>query len=289
MLSVLVPAFNEAPIIAETVRRIRDTMDHAGIAWELLVIDDGSTDDTAARAEAEGVRVIRHPTNGGYGRALKTGMQHARYDWCAIVDADGSYPIDRLPALLSFVPRFDMVVGARRGEHYWGSTSKRLTRLLLLRLVNFVVGTTIPDVNSGMRIFRKDIALAHARRISSGFSFTTTLTLAMLLDQHFVHYEPIDYFARVGRSKVRMGRDSLRMLQIVTQAIVYYNPLKIFLPLAIACLAAGMVVAVPLALLDATAGLFFVGIGVLAFLITGGMGLLAEALRLNRAEPVERR
>lgn len=289
MLSVLVPAFNEAAVIAETVRRIRDTMDQTGVVYELLVIDDGSTDDTAARAEAEGVQVIRHPSNGGYGRALKTGMRHARYDWCAIVDADGSYPIERLPTLLSYVPRFDMVVGARRGQHYWGSAGKRVTRLLLLRLVNFVVGVKVPDANSGMRIFRKDVALAHARRISSGFSFTTTLTLAMLLDEHFVHYEPIDYFARVGKSKVKMGRDSLRMLQIVTQAILYYNPVKIFLPIAMACLVVGVLVAVPLALLDARAGLLFVGLDLLAALLAGGMGLLAESLRLHRGELVDRR
>jgi glycosyltransferase involved in cell wall biosynthesis len=283
VLSILIPAYNEAANVTQTVERIQTTMEPTGTEYEIIVIDDGSEDDTAARAEALGVRVLRHPTNGGYGRALKTGMRHARYDWCAIVDADGSYPVDRLPELLSYVPRFDMVVGARTGAHYWGSPRKRLARLVLRRVVNFVVGMDVPDVNSGMRVFRKAIALAHARRISGGFSFTTTLTLAMLLDEHFVHYVPIDYYQRVGRSKVRPGVDSLRMLQIVTQAIVYYNPLKIFLPICFASVAVGVMLGVPLAVVDGTAALLFIGVSLLVALLVGAVGLLADAVRLHRS------
>lgn len=284
MLSILVPAYNEAPVIGETLRRLRTTMDASGLAYEIIVIDDDSTDDTAARAAAENVQVIRQPANGGYGRALKTGMHHARYDWCAIVDCDGSYPIERLPDLLSYVPRFDMVVGARTGEHYWGGTSKRVGRRFLLRLVKFVVGMDIPDVNSGMRIFRKEIALTHARRISSGFSFTTTLTLAMILEEHFVRYVPIEYYTRVGPSKVRIGADSLRVLQIVTQAILYYNPVKIFLPICFACVAIGMLGGGLIALSSVTAGVLFAGFGIIAAVLAGAMGLLAESLRLHRGD-----
>jgi glycosyltransferase involved in cell wall biosynthesis len=281
-VSILVPAYNEAGVIAETIDRIREVMGRTGAAYEIVVIDDGSEDDTAARAEALGVRVVRHPTNGGYGHALKTGMRHARHDWCAIVDADGSYPIDRLPELLSWVPRFDMVVGARTGEHYWGSLPKRLGRIALRKMVDFVVGIDVPDVNSGMRVFRKDIALAHARRISSGFSFTTTLTLAMILEDHFVRWVPIDYHARVGRSKVRPAVETLRMLQNLTQAIVYYNPLKIFLLVCFASVGIGLVVGLPLAVVHPAAGVFFAGVALLAAMLAGAMGLLAEAIRLHR-------
>ncbi|MBM4268326.1 MAG: glycosyltransferase family 2 protein [Deltaproteobacteria bacterium] len=285
MLSVLVPSYNESRYIAETVGRVRATMDGAGVPYEIIVIDDGSSDDTGAKAEATGVTVLRHPTNLGYGRALKTGMRRAAYDWCAILDADGSYPIERLPDLLAWVPRFDMVVGARRGKHYWGGASKRWARTILLRLVTFAVGTRVPDVNSGMRIFRKDIALAHVARISSGFSFTTTLTLAMLLDEHFVRYEPIDYFERVGESKVRMGRDSLRMLQIVTQAILYYNPLKVFLPICFAALAVGASLGLLLAAVGApVAGVLALAVSGIGAIVVGALGLVAEAIRLHRAE-----
>ena len=145
-------------------------MEAAGVPYELIVIDDGSTDGTGERAKADGVRVIRHPRNAGYGRALKTGIRESRYPWCAIVDADGSYPVEKLPELLAHVPAYDMVVGARTGSIYWGSFGRRALRVALMRLVQFVTGTTVPDVNSGFRVFRKDVALSHSSRISSGFS-----------------------------------------------------------------------------------------------------------------------
>jgi glycosyltransferase involved in cell wall biosynthesis len=228
-VSVLVPAYNEAGAIRATVERIVSTMKETGLEFETIVIDDGSADETADQAVAAGVRVIRHPANGGYGRALKTGLRGASGDWIAIVDADGSYPIEQLPRLLPHVPQFDMIVGARTGVHYRGSIFKGWGRRILGRMVHFVAGVQVPDVNSGMRVFRRDIAIANIDRIGNGFSFTTTLTLAMLLQGHFVQYVPIDYLARVGRSKVRMSRDTLRMLQILVMAVVSYNPIKLFL------------------------------------------------------------
>jgi glycosyltransferase involved in cell wall biosynthesis len=258
-------------------------MDQSQIVYELLVINDGSKDDTGAIAEATGVRVIHHPTNGGYGRALKTGMRFAQYDWCAICDADGSYPIERLPDLIALTPAFDMVVGARTGKHYWGSSSKRVGRLILLRLVQFVVGRYIPDVNSGFRVFNKALALQHAHRISSGFSFTTTLTLAFLLDERFVKYVDVEYLQREGKSKVRIRRDSLRMLQILAQGILYYNPLKLFLLLCMLCMGLGLIMTVLVTLVYSLGqALMLLALTLLATIIVGALGFIAEALRLNR-------
>jgi glycosyltransferase involved in cell wall biosynthesis len=285
VVSILVPAYNEAGAIGETVRQIRKAVDPLGKDYEIIVIDDASDDETSSLAEAAGARLVRHPRQGGYGRALKTGMRHAEYDWCAILDADGSYPIERLPDLLSYVPRFDMVVAARTGKIYWGSFGKRVGRLLLLRVAKFVTGTDVPDVNSGMRVFRKELALSHARRISSGFSFTTTLTFAVLLEEHFVRYVPIDYLPRVGRSKVKMGPDSLRMVQIVTQAILYYNPLKLFLPVCLLSVAVGLVGGALVATLDPGLGLLFTASSVLVAIVIGALGFLAEAMRLHRTDP----
>jgi len=283
MLSILIPAYNEAASIQQTIERVRQAMTRTSVVFEIVVIDDGSRDETARLAEETRVRVIRHPVNRGYGRALKTGMFHATYDWCAIVDADASYPVERLPDLLAHIPRFDMVVGARTGRHYWGSLVKRLGRIFLLALVDYVVGMRVPDVNSGMRIFRKEIALAHLQRISSGFSFTTTLTLAMLLDEHFVKYLPIDYFSRSGKSKVKMGIDSLRMLQILTQAVLFYNPLKLFLPFCVLSLVVGLVVLLIASYFGlGTAGFYFFGISILVAILLGAIGFLAEAIRLGK-------
>jgi len=277
-----VPAYNEANSIGHTITRLREIMDHTSSVYEIIVIDDGSGDDTAALAESMGVQVVRHPANGGYGRALKTGMRTAQYEWCAIVDADGTYPLERFPDLLRFIPSFDMVVGARTGKYYWESTGKALGRQVLGGLVAYTTGTEIPDVNSGMRIFRKEIALAHVKRISSGFSFTTTLTLAMLLEEHFVRYVPIEYHPRVGSSKVRLWSDTLRMIQILVIAILYYNPLKLFLPLSLACSALGLMVMIATLALGQRGGLLFFAGSVEVSVLIGAIGLIAEAIRLHR-------
>ncbi|MGO9138866.1 MAG: glycosyltransferase family 2 protein [Syntrophales bacterium] len=281
MISLIVPAYNEAASIKQTIEKIRQVMDHSQHMYELLVVDDGSADETAQIAETCDVRVIRHPANSGYGNALKTGLQHSQYDWCAIVDADESYPLDRLPDLIGYIPEFDMVVGARTGANYWGHFGKRIARTLLLWMISFVIGRQIPDANSGMRVFRKDIALAHIRRISSGFSFTTTITLAFFLEGHFVKYVPISYLARTGKSKVKLWIDSLRTLQMLVQAILYYNPAKLFLMLCICLFSIGTLSGLLCFLLiNAGIGIFVFVSTFLCTFVIGAIGLLAEAIRL---------
>lgn len=232
MVSVLVPAFNEGPAVRQTVAGVRDALARAGVEHEIIVIDDGSSDETATEAAAAGAVVLRHPLNGGYGRALKTGLRRAQGDLVAITDADGSYPPDALPMLIKKMSDFDMVVGARQGQHYRGSRAKWFGRKALQRMVLFVTGVLVPDVNSGMRVFRRQIALDNIKQIGNGFSFTTTLTLAMLLEGHFVQYVPVEYHARVGASKVRFRRDVVRTTQILVMAILAYNPIKLFLLMA---------------------------------------------------------
>jgi glycosyltransferase involved in cell wall biosynthesis len=277
-VSFLIPAYNEAKSIVKTIACLSDVMKQYESDYEILVIDDGSSDDTAQLARDQGVSVISHPANGGYGKALKTGLSIAKYDWCAIVDADGTYPLDKFPDLMRYIPAFSMVVGARTGAHYWGSLRKRIGRYILLQLIQYVVGVDIPDVNSGMRIFKKDIALKHIQRISSGFSFTTTLTLAMLMDGHFVKYIPISYQARLGKSKVHMIRDTLRMSQILTRAIMRYNPIKLYIPLC----AFGLLIGLSVSLVSFfipdkfIPGLLFFGVSALVSILIMALGLAAE-------------
>lgn len=279
-VSLLIPAYNEVAAIAETVHRARAALGAVDCDLEILVIDDGSTDGTGPAAAKTGVVVLSHPTNGGYGRSLKTGVRRAAGDWIAIVDADGSYPIDRLPELLTHIPAFDMVVGARQGLSYRGSLLKWQGRKVLTSLVKFVTGVTVPDVNSGMRVFRKSIALRNLDHFSNGFSFTTTLTLAMFNQGHFVKYVPIPYEPRIGESKVRMGRDTLRTIQILVMAIVAYNPIKLFL--AISC-SAGLLGLIGVSIVAATLGLgaaaFLSTFVMLCLLVLFGLGLVCELLR----------
>jgi glycosyltransferase involved in cell wall biosynthesis len=280
---VLIPAFNEEAAVRHTVVAVRDSLTNAAIDHEIIVIDDGSTDRTAAEAEGAGAAVVRHPANKGYGRALKSGLRRAAHEVIAIIDADGSYPADALPNLIGRSTSFDMVVGARQGAHYRGSRAKWLGRLMLERMVLFVTGVRTPDVNSGLRVFRKQIALDHIAQIGDGFSFTTTLTLAMLLEGHFVDYVPIPYHARVGSTKVRLRRDVLRTTQILTNAIIAYNPIKLFLVLtyvAAAALALSLVIDGLLA--DGIHAGVIAVLGISTILLVFSMGLLGEALRRLR-------
>jgi polyisoprenyl-phosphate glycosyltransferase len=279
-VSVLVPSFDERTSVRQTVAAVRAALTGAGVDHEIVVIDDGSTDGTADEAAAAGAVVLRHPVNGGYGRALKTGLRHAHGDIIAITDADGSYPADALPALIEDMSRFDMVVGARQGKHYQGSFAKWLGRRALERMVLFVTGVRVPDVNSGLRVFRKQIALDHIDQIGNGFSFTTTLTLAMLLEGHFVRYIPVAYHARLGSSKVRLRRDIARTIQILVMAILAYNPVKLFLLLTYLVVLA----LVPAIAVDVfVARGFHVGLILIvdasAALLLFGVGLASDLLR----------
>lgn len=227
--TVLVPALNEEQGIADVVRRLSVLLPKP----EIIVIDDGSTDKTGDIARSSGAKVIVHPMSGGYGRSLKDGILAAANDVIVITDADGTYPIERIPDLLKeFAKGSDMVVGARQGKHYRGTFLKMPARIVFKWLVEFTTGRRIPDINSGLRVFRKSQVLPYMNDLCNGFSFTTTITLIYCLTGKFVQYVPIDYAKRSGVSKVRIVRDSIRTLQYVTEVIAVYNPLKLFVLLA---------------------------------------------------------
>jgi glycosyltransferase involved in cell wall biosynthesis len=157
----------------------------------------------------------------------------ARHDTIVITDADMTYPVDQIPALLAeYRKGFDMVVGQRSGAHYSGSAIKAPLRWILKFLVEYAAGRRIPDINSGFRIFNRNTAAAFFAHVRDTFSFTTSLTLAYMMNSKFVGYIPISYHERAGRSKVRLLRDSLRTLQYIVEAVIYFNPLKAFLLLA---------------------------------------------------------
>ncbi|NOY80242.1 MAG: glycosyltransferase family 2 protein [Kiritimatiellaeota bacterium] len=240
-VSVVIPAFDEEEAVAGVIRAVADVLDGAGIKHEIIVVDDGSADATAERACAAGARVVRNPTNKGYGFALLRGIEAAANELVVITDADGTYPAEPLPGMIEAAGKYDMVVGRRTGALYHGPPLKRLSRLVFQFLAEFTCGTRIPDINSGLRVLRRSFVLRHRRAISTGYSFTTTVTLIALLEGQHLEYRDISYRQRLGRSKVHWVRDSLRSLQIITETILLYNPLKAFLLLAGASLLAGLV------------------------------------------------
>lgn len=221
-----------------------------------------------------------HPHNVGYGRSLKDGIAAAQYDTIAITDADGTYPVERIPDLLQqYVYGFDMVVGQRTGVHYRESVFKAPLRAILKFLVEFTAGRTVPDINSGLRVFSRRTAQPYFKHLCDTFSFTTSLTLAYMMTGKFVAYVPINYHARIGSTKVQLLREALRTLQYIVQAIIYYNPLKIFLIMSVLCLLlATIALAVALILQITTAFILCVGSILLAILIFA-LGLLADLLK----------
>jgi glycosyltransferase involved in cell wall biosynthesis len=232
--SVVVPCFNEEGAIRATIHSLRDAL--AGeVNYELILIDDGSTDGTSAvmqdvAAEDGNVTVVRHESNRGYGAALKTGIRHASSDWIVITDADGTYPNEKLPELLALAGKYDMVVGSRTGDQVTYPLLRRIPKIFLRAYACWISGTNIPDLNSGMRVFRRDLAEQFLGILPDGFSFTTTITLALLTNRHRVCYHPINYAPRIGRSKIQPIRDTLRFLQLIVRTGMYFAPLRVFSP-----------------------------------------------------------
>jgi glycosyltransferase involved in cell wall biosynthesis len=229
-VSVVVPAFNEEAGITEAVRELHRVLDAAPFEWELIVVDDGSSDRTAEIARGEGATVVALPANRGYGAALKAGIARARYDTLVITDADGTYPAGAIPKLVERIADFDMVVGARVGQNVSIPMVRRPAKWFLGRLASYLAGQPIPDLNSGLRAMRRHLVERYEHLLPSGFSFTTTITLAALCADHLVYYETIDYHPRVGESKIR-SRHAFDFLMLILRTIVYFNPLKVFLPL----------------------------------------------------------
>jgi glycosyltransferase involved in cell wall biosynthesis len=240
-VSIIIPAYNEEESIGETLDQVKGAMDQSGFAHEIIVVDDGSTDGTARIARERGVKLLQHPSNLGYGASLKAGIRRARYAVIAITDADGSYPSWKIPALLESIDEYDMVVGARVGERVSIPLMRRPAKWLLTRLANYLVGKEIPDLNSGLRVFKKEIALAFFRILPSGFSFTATITLALLANDYLVKFVPIDYYPRGGRSKIRPVQDTLNFISLIVRTVMYYSPLKVFMPLSLIFLLAGVI------------------------------------------------
>ena len=231
-VSIVIPAYNEEGAIASQVEGVRQVLVARGIPHEIVVVDDGSADRTAERAVAAQARVIRHLENRGYGASLKTGILAARHETIVITDADGTYPSDQIPALLAQLDTADMVVGARTGKTVQIPLIRRPAKWVLGWLANRIAGRKIPDLNSGLRAFRREVAQQYFTILSNQFSFTTTITLALLADDYRVLYHPIDYYARIGKSKIS-PKHFMEFTILVLRMAMLFQPLRVFLPLAL--------------------------------------------------------
>lgn len=245
-LSIIIPAYNEEQGIGHVLDELNTLMPQAGLAgYEIIIVDDGSRDATAKviRESGHSVHLIQHPVNRGYGAALKTGMRHAQYDLICITDADGTYPNERISDLIAELlsSQADMVVGARTGDNVAIPLVRRPAKWVIRKLAAYVANQPIPDLNSGLRVFKRSIARQMVSILPDGFSFTTTITLAMLTNNYLVKYLPIDYHARKGQSKIRPLRDTWNFTLLILKIGLYFAPMKVFLPISILLVLAGMV------------------------------------------------
>ena len=239
-VSIILPALNEEQIVGSQVEDIRQILSRNGIEHEIIVVDDASEDLTAENAMQAGARVLRHPQNRGYGAAIKTGILAAKHEIIVISDADGTYPLAEVPTLLSKLEGADMVVGARVGDNVHIPLVRRPAKLFLGWLANRISGQIIPDLNSGLRAFRRECVKQYFSILSNRFSFTTTVTLALLADDYCVIYHPINYYRRIGKSKIR-PRHFMEFTVLVLRMAMLFQPLKVFGPLFLSCGVVGLV------------------------------------------------
>jgi glycosyltransferase involved in cell wall biosynthesis len=230
-VSIVLPVFNEAGHLDDEIERIRKTMDDSRYSYEILVVDDGSTDGSSERLQRiDRIRLLQFATNRGSGSARKYGTQAARGTVVVWTDVDMTYPNDTIPELLDQMEGFDQVVGARTSEEGTIKLLRGPAKWVIRRLASYLTGVRIPDLNSGFRAFRREVALPYLHLLPRGFSCVTTLTMSFLSNGYSINYVPIDYAARAGESKFHWWKDTKRYLIQVVRMTLMWEPMRVFGP-----------------------------------------------------------
>ena len=291
-VSIILPCYNEQGHVIAEVERIAAAMDASGYDYELLAIDDCSTDNTLKRLYEEAPRfpkmeVVHLLRNGGSGVVRRLGTQRARGKVVVWTDADMTYPNERIPEFVQMLEQdetIDQIVGARTSEQGTYKFLRVPAKLFIRKLAEQLTGARIPDLNSGLRAFRREVALPYLRLLPAGFSCVTTITVAFLANQHEVYYLPIEYSKRAGKSKFKFIEDAYRYILQVLRMTMYFNPLKVLMPIALFLLGLGIakgvfdLVAHPLLIAIDTVLIFVTG------LIIASMALLADLIVKSRGD-----
>jgi glycosyltransferase involved in cell wall biosynthesis len=278
-VTIVIPAFEEAGAVGTVVQALR-----SAATWhEVLVVDDGSSDETAAVAATAGARVIRHPYNKGNGASVKTGIRQAAGEYVLIVDADGQHSAADALRLIAFLGEYDLVVGARAGSTQQASAARHAGNNALNWLATYLTGRDIPDLTSGLRAARTSGLREFLHLIPNGFSTPTTTTLAFVKAGYSVRFEPITVAPRLGKSKIKLASDGVRFLMILLRVITVFSPLRIFLPIAATFFAFGAAYAVWTVMTrhDITdSSVLLLVLAVVIFLV----GLVSEQISTMRSE-----
>jgi glycosyltransferase involved in cell wall biosynthesis len=233
--TVIIPAFNEGAAVGAVVSSLRSIA-----PWrEIIVIDDGSTDDTSEHAASAGALVLRHPYNKGNGASVKTGIRRASGDFVLVIDGDGQHQPKDAMRLVQHLGEYDLVVGARARGSQAGAT-RRVGNDVLNAIAGYLAERRIPDLTSGFRAARRDCLVEFIHLLPNGFSTPTTTTLAFLRAGYNVRFEPVEAMRRTGESKIRLTSDGPKFFLILLKVITIFSPLKIFLPVSIAAFVLGV-------------------------------------------------
>ena len=284
-VSIILPVYNEATHLEEEVRRIEKAMDASDYSYEIIIVDDGSTDGSGDLAETLGVQTIRFNTNRGSGSARKYGTMAAKGRVVVWTDVDMTYPNDRIPELVDELDGYDQVVGARTTEEGTVKILRMPAKWIIRKLASYLSGTKIPDLNSGFRAFRRDVGSQFLYLLPRGFSCVTTLTMAFLSNGYSLKYVPIEYSKRAGRSKFHWLADTRRYLLQVVRMVLLHEPIRFFGPLSVLT---GLI-GVGKLVYDLVDKNFRVGTNTMVILgvafALAGVGLLADLLvQLNKRE-----
>lgn len=235
-VTILLPAFNEEAALTPVVEEIRRVLSAQPISYEILVVDDASSDATAARATSLGVRLVRRAQQGGSGASRKTGVKAARGEIIVMLDADGTYDAADIPKLLEHFPAWDQVNGDRATEEGYWKVLRVPAKWMIRQLACLLAGRYIPDLNTGLKAFKREPMMRYLWVVPDGFSCVTSMTLAFMTNGHPVRWVRVNYRPRIGESKFRPVRDGTRYLVTVVRMITYFRPLRVFGPLALALL-----------------------------------------------------
>jgi glycosyltransferase involved in cell wall biosynthesis len=288
----VLPCFNEQDHVLLELERISRAMDDSGTPYELIAVDDASTDATLARLQLAEPRlprlkVVHFPRNGGAGTVRRIGSQQARGEIVVWTDADMTYPNERIPELVAILdanPLIDQVVGARTTEEGTHKFLRVPAKWLIRKLAERLTNSHIPDLNSGLRAFRREVALPYLRLLPPGFSCVTTITLAFLSNERGVQYVPIDYAKRAGVSKFKFVRDAYRYILQVLRMVMYFNPLKVLMPVALFLLGLGIAKGI----YDMVVHPFYFAINTVLIFVTGliiaSLALLADLIVRSRGD-----
>jgi glycosyltransferase involved in cell wall biosynthesis len=288
--TVVLPCYNEQEHVLDEIKRICGAMDASGMSYELLVIDDKSTDSTLkvlqeALPQFPTMRLMPFRRNGGSGTARRIGTREAYGRIVVWTDADMTYPNERIPEFIQYLtdnPDVDQVVGARTSEQGTHKVLRVPAKWAIRKIAELLAGTKIPDLNSGLRAFRREVALPYMRLLPPGFSCVTTITMSFLSNQHPVDYVAIDYAKRAGVSKFHFVKDAYRYILQVLRMVMYFNPIKVLMPLALTLFVAGAAKGV----VDIIRYEFRITTNAMLVLVTaliiGSMALLADLIVRSR-------